>query len=218
MQFPVHNIVGEIVGQIEIREDVFGVPFHEAVVHQAMVRQLANARLGTADTKTRAEVSGSTRKLYPQKHTGRAQRGDIKSPLLRGGGVAFGPHPRSYRQRMPKKMRRLALRCMLSSKAAEGQLVVVDQLQLEQPRTKEMERILKTLGIDSSVLVVTLDSESNVIKSANNLERVKTLPAALLNVVDLLSYKVLLITEAAVRRVEQLWAPKQVLGEGNASL
>src|SRR4030042_791514 len=132
-----------------------------------MVRQLANARQGTADTKTRSEVSGSTRKLYHQKHTGRARRGSIKSPLLRGGGIVFGPHPRSYRQRMPKKMRRLALRCMLSAKAQSGEMVIVERFQLAQPKTTEMAGVLKALGVDHSALIVTSEPEVNVIKSAS---------------------------------------------------
>ncbi|MFC2039196.1 50S ribosomal protein L4, partial [Chloroflexota bacterium] len=113
MKVPVHNVSGEVVEHIQLREDVFGVPLNEAVVHQALVRQLANARHGTASTKTRAQVSGGGRKPFRQKGTGRARRGSSSSPLMRGGGVVFGPHPRSYRQAMPKKMRQLALRCVL---------------------------------------------------------------------------------------------------------
>ncbi|MFC1968173.1 50S ribosomal protein L4, partial [Chloroflexota bacterium] len=184
---------------------------NQAVVHQALIRQRANARQGTADTKTRGEVSGSTRKLFAQKHTGRARRGDKRSPLLRGGGVVFGPHPRNYRQAMPKKMRRLALRCVLSAKADEGELRVVDQLPLEQAKTKEMAHILETLGVDSSALIITRQAEANVVRAARNLEGIKTLPAALLNVVDILSCKALIMTVAAVREAEQLWgARKQV--------
>lgn len=210
MQVPVCNLMGEVVTQIEINEDVFGVPFNEAVVHQALVRQLANRRLGTADTKTRGEVSGSTRKLYQQKHTGRARRGNIKSPLLRGGGVVFGPHPRSYGQDMPKKMRRLALRCALSEKVRVEELKVIDKLELAEPKTKSMAAILSALGISTSALIITAEAEANVVKSARNLPGVKTIPAALLNVLDLLSYKMLVITVAALRKAEQLWGQKQV--------
>lgn len=209
MQVPVYNTAGEVVEQIELADSVFAVPFNEALVHQAMVRQRANARQGTASTKTRSEVAGSTRKLHPQKHTGNARAGSIKSPLRRGGGVAFGPHPRSYRQEMPKKMRRLALRCLLSAKASEGALVVVENLKLETPKTKEMTRILDNLKVDSSALIVTLEPEANVIQSAGNLGWVKTLPAHILNVLDLLTYGKLLITVPAIHRVEELW------GEGS---
>jgi large subunit ribosomal protein L4 len=205
MQIPVYGLDGEVVDQIDLSEAVFGVPFNEAVVHQAMVRQLANSRQGTASTKTRGEVSGSTRKLYPQKHTGRARRGDIKSPLLVGGGVAFGPKPRSYRQLMPKKMRRLALKCLLSAKVREGDMKLVQELKFEEPRTKDMIRILSSLGVDSSALIITADSAPNVVKSAANLPGVKVLPSALINVVDLLSYKTLVATVPAVRNIEQIW-------------
>jgi large subunit ribosomal protein L4 len=214
MQLPVHNSLGEIVNHIEIEDNVFAVPFNQAVVHQAMVRQLANARLGTADTKTRGEVSGSTRKLYRQKHTGWARRGARRSPLLRGGGIVFGPHPRSYRKGMPKKMRRLALRCLLSAKASVGEIMVVEQFELTKPRTVEMARILKALGADSSALIVTAEPETDVIKSASNIPKAKTLSAALLNVVDLLSHKFLVITIDGLRRVEQTWGRRQLASQG----
>ena len=205
MQISVYNIKGETTGQIEIRDDVFGVHFNEAVVHQALVRQLANRRLGTADSKTRGEIIGSSRKPFAQKHTGRARRGDVRSPLLRGGGVVFGPHPRSYRQAMPRKMRRLALRCVLSTKASSGELRIVDKFEFDQPRTKEMLDILLVLGIGTSVVIATAEAEANLVRSARNLPGVKTLPAPLLNVADLLSYRALVITVAAARKIEELW-------------
>jgi len=218
VQVPVYSLTGEIIKQIEISDEVFAVPFNQAVVHQAMVRQRANARQGTASTKTRSEVSGSTRKLFRQKGTGFARAGSRRSPLRRGGGIAFGPKPRSYRQAMPKKMRQLALRCVLSAKVRDEELVVVEQLKLDEPRTKEMARILAALGVDSSALIATSEPEENVIKSARNLTGIKTMPASLLNVVDILSYKVLLITVAAVRKVEQLWGKRLSQGGSNASL
>ena len=208
MQVPVYNLAGEVVEHIEISDEVFGVPFNQAVVHQALVRQQANARQGTASTKTRGEVTGSGRKLYRQKHTGRARAGSTKSPLRRGGGIIFGPKPRSYRQAMPKKMRQLALRCVLSAKARDEELVVLEQLKFPEPRTKEMVRILAALGVDSSALIVTDEPEENVIKSARNLTGIKTLPASVLNVVDILSYKMLLMSLTAVRKAEQLWGEK----------
>lgn len=217
MQVSVYDNAGQVVDQIEVDETVFGVQLNEAVVHQALVRQMANSRLGTSDTKTRGEVSGSTRKLYRQKHTGMARAGGRRSPLRRGGGIIFGPHPRSYRQGMPKKMRRLALKCVLSSKVAEGELIVIDSFGLEQPNTKQMMQVLKALGVDSSALLVTADSDVNVFKSARNLDRVDTLPANLLNIVDLLSHRVLLMTVDAVRRVEMIWGEKQVVAEAKTS-
>jgi large subunit ribosomal protein L4 len=213
-------MAGEVVKHIEISDDVFAVPFNQAVVHQAMVRQLANARQGTASTKTRGEVRGSHQKLFRQKGTGLARAGSRRSPLRRGGGVAFGPKPRSYRQEMPKKMHRLALRSVLSAKAGDKELVVLEKLELDEPKTKEMVKILAALGMSSSsALITTSQPEEKVVKSARNLVGVKTIPARLLNVVDLLSHKMLLMTEAEVRQVEQLWGNKLVnKGESSASL
>lgn len=213
MQAPVYDLNGKVVDHIQLEETVFGVLPNKAVMHQALVRQLANLRVGTADTKTRGEVKGSTRKLYRQKHTGSARAGSIRSPLRRGGGVIFGPHPRSYRKAMPKKMRRLALRCALSTKVSEGELKVVERLELVEPKTREMAHILEALGVDISALIVTAEPEVNVVKSARNLLGVKTLPAALLNIADLLSYRMLIMTVSAVRKVEQLWIPKPSLNQ-----
>jgi large subunit ribosomal protein L4 len=205
VQVPVYSLNGEVVDQIELSQAIFGLPFNEAVVHQAMVRQLANRRQGTASAKTRGEVRGSTRKLYRQKHTGRARRGDVKSPLLRGGGVVFGPKPRTYRQAMPKKMRNLALKCLLSVKAREGNIKLVQELDFEEPKTKGMTNVLSSLGIDSSTLILTAQSTPNVVKSAANLAEVKVLPSNLINVLDLLSYNVLVATVPAIRNIEQIW-------------
>lgn len=209
VQIPVHSIEGEVVDHIELNETVFGVPVDQAVVHQAMVRQLANARQGTVGSKTRSQVSGGGRKMFRQKGTGFARRGSRRAPLLRGGGVAFGPHPRSFRQAMPKKMRHLALRCILSAKVAGEEMIVIDEFALEEPKTKEMARIMANLGVDSSALIVTAEPDPNVYKSARNLERTKTLPASMLNVVDLLSHRRLMITVAAVKVVEEMWVPRQ---------
>jgi large subunit ribosomal protein L4 len=141
-----------------------------------------------------------------------ARAGSIKSPLRRGGGIIFGPKPRSYRQEMPKKMRRLALRCALSAKARGEELMVLEKLELDQPKTKEMTGILAALGVDSLALIVTGEPEENVVKSTRNLAWIKTIPANMLNVVDILSYKMLLMTEAAVRKAEKIW------GGSNASI
>jgi len=218
VQVPVYNLVGEVVDHIEISEQVFAVPLNQAVVHQAVVRQRANARQGTASTKTRGEVTGSTGKLFRQKGTGQARAGGIRSPLRRGGGIVFGPKPRSYRQAMPKKMRQLALRCVLSAKVRDEELIVLEQLKLDKPRTKEMAQILAALGVDSSALIVTSEPEENVVKSARNLPRIKTMPASLLNVVDILSCKRLLMTVAAVHKAEELWGEKLSKGESNEPL
>ncbi|MCR4393929.1 MAG: 50S ribosomal protein L4 [Dehalococcoidales bacterium] len=209
MQVPVYNTVGEVVKNIEISDSVFAVPFNEAVVHQALVRQRADARQGTHDTKTRGEVAGSRKKLYSQKHTGEARAGDRRSPTRVHGGVAFGPHPRDYTKDMPKKMRRLALKCVLSSKVSEGQLKILDKFAFEVPKTREMVKVLDSLKLESSALIVTSAPEENVIKSARNIPGLKTLPASTLNVLDLLSYRALVMTEDAVRKVEQLWGEGQ---------
>lgn len=218
MQVPVYNLTGEVVRQIEINDSVFGVPFNETVVHQVMVGLQANARQGTASTKSRGEVNGSTKKLYRQKGTGYARAGSKKSPTRRGGGVAFGPHPRDYRQDIPKKMRRLALRCVLSSKAGEGDLKVLDAFDFTEPKTKKMIDVLVALGIESSALIVTPKPEENVIKSARNLPEITTTPANVLNLLDILSHKTLLMTEAAVRVAEKLWGNGKAQGGNDASV
>jgi len=205
VQVPVYSLNGEIIDQMELSQAVFDIPFNKAVVHQAMTRQLANRRQGTASTRTRGEVSGSTRKLRPQKHTGRARRGDIKSPLLRGGGVVFGPKPRSYRQSMPKKMRKLALKCLLSAKVREGNIKLVQELAFQEPKTKDMINVLSSLGIDASTLIITAQSTPSVVKSAANLPEVKVVPSTLINVLDLLSYKMLVATVPAIHNIEQIW-------------
>lgn len=217
MKLAVHDRTGKEIDQIEVDDHVFGVQPRESVVHQALVRQLANARQGTADTKTRSEVSGSSRKLYRQKHTGMARAGTRRSPLRRGGGIVFGPHPRSYTQAMPKKMRRLALRSVLSSKVSEGQLKVVDSFGIEEPKTRQMEQLLKALGVASSALIVTAEVNHNVIKSARNIAKAKTLTADMLNVADLLSHNMLLMTVDAVRRVESLWGKRGAVARAGDS-
>ncbi len=205
MQVPLYNIGGEVIKNIEISDAVFAVPFNQAVVHQAMVRQRADLRQGTHDTKTRGEVAGSRKKLYAQKHTGEARAGDRRSPTRRHGGVTFGPHPRDYSKEMPKKMRQLALRCILSSKAGGGTLKVLDQLTIDAPKTKEMIKILDALKLNSTALIVTSGKDQNLVKSARNIPGVKTLPANILNAVDLLTFETLVMTEDAVRKAEQLW-------------
>lgn len=216
MEVPVYNLAGEVVKKINLSDRVFAVPFNEGLVHQALVRQRANARQGTSSTKTRGEVAGSTKKLFRQKHTGEARAGTRRSPLRYKGGVVFGPKPRDYRQDMPKKMRQQALRCVLSAKAGDGELKVLEELKLDEPKTKRMAQILQALAVSSSSLIVTSEPEANVIKSARNLPEVKTMTANLLNVLDLFSYKMLLMTEAAVHRVEEIWGNSE--GGTDASL
>ncbi len=203
MQVPVRNMAGETVSAVELREDIFGLQPHEGVMHQAVLRQLANARLGTVDTKTRGDVSGGGRKPWRQKHTGRARQGSTRAPHWKGGGVAFGPHPRSYAQRMPRKMRRLALRSALSVKALEDRLVLLDQLAMEAPRTKTMLDVLSNLQIESSVLILTSESNLNVELSVRNLPGVKTLRVGCLNVIDLLKHDMLLLPLQSLQAIEE---------------
>jgi large subunit ribosomal protein L4 len=217
VQISVYNNAGQEIDKIEVDEAIFGMQPNEAVVHQALVRQLANSRQGTADTKTRREVSGSSRKLYRQKHTGMARAGNKRSPLRRGGGIIFGPHPRSYRQAMPKKMRRLAIRSILSAKAAGEELKVIDSFGLEEPKTKQMAQVLQALSIKSSALLVTADLDMTVFKSARNIAMVKTMPAGMLNIVDLISHNTLLMTVDAVRRVEAMLGKERAASEAKTS-
>jgi len=209
VQVAVYSLTGEVVKQIEVNDKIFGVPFNEALVHQVMVAQLANARHGTADTKTRSEVAGSSKKLYRQKGTGNARSGSLRSPLRRKGGIVFGPHPRDYRQSLPKKMRQSAIRCMLSAKARDNELKIIEEFQFAEPKTKEMAKVLEVLGVNATVLVVGGNINENVVKSARNLPGVKTTPVNLINVIDLLNHKELLMTEASVRQAEAIWTPKE---------
>lgn len=204
MEVPVYSTAGEVVSNITLRDDVFGVEPNEALIHQAMVRQLANARAGTAATKTRGMVAGGGHKPWRQKGTGRARQGSTRAPHWRGGGIAFGPQPRSYEQAMPKKARRLALKGVLSAHVADKKLLVVDGLHFEQPRTKAMVQVLRNLKADASTLILLANSDGNVIKSAANIPGVHTLPVENLNVLAALRHRYLLMPVEAVRRLESL--------------
>lgn len=206
MDIEVHNVKGEPIDEVEIRDDVFGVPMNMVLVHQVVVGQLANARQGTSQTKTRSNVSGGGRKPRPQKHTGQARQGSIRSPLWRGGGVAFGPSPRSYRQRTPKKMRRAAIRMVLSDKAREGNLIVLQDLVLESPKTKEFVAMIRALAGKRSVLLVGDGAEPEMLRAGRNVPEVDMLPANLLNTVDVLNHRTLIMTLDAVRKAESLWS------------
>jgi large subunit ribosomal protein L4 len=202
MQVPVYNIQGEQVSETELRDDIFAAPVNEALMHQALVRQLANARLGTHKTKTRGEIRGGGRKPWRQKGTGRARQGSIRAPHWRGGGTVFGPAPRSYKQKMPRKMRRQALRSALSVKASESQVKVLDVFEMAEPKTKELLRILEGLGVGSSVLILLPQSDQVILRSANNLPKVRTLVAQYLNVRDLLQYDHILMPLASLEVIE----------------
>ena len=206
MRLPMCDATGRAVDAIEVSDGLFGVPMNQALVHQVAVSHMANARQGTAATKTRGMVSGGGAKPWRQKHTGRARQGSTRSPQWRGGGVVFGPHPRDYTQRIPKKMNRGAIRCILSQKARDEKLLIVKDIQLAQAKTKEMTKLLSNLGVTSPALIVTSAPQKDVIVSARNLGRVKTLPAPQLNALDLLHHDRVVMTEDAVRRAESLWA------------
>jgi len=204
MQVDVKNIAGETVGEVELRDDIFGIEPNRAVMHQALVRQLTNRRLGTHNTKSRGDVSRSKAKWYRQKGTGRARHGSRNAPIFVGGGVAHGPKPRHYVQDMPRKMRRLALRSALSIKAAEEHIVVVDALDFEAPKTRAMLDTLRNLNVDSSAVILVPERNENLERSANNLPEVKTLRAHYLNIQDLLKYDYLVVPTDALAVVEEI--------------
>ena len=186
MVVPIYNTKGESVGEVELRPDIFQVPVKVPLMHQALVRQLANARRGTHKTKSRGEINRTTAKMYRQKGTGNARHGSRNAPLFVGGGIAHGPKPRSYAKKMPRKMRRAALRSALSAKAGDGQIVVLDALEMSVPRTKEMLSALANIGLDGRILIVLPGRDDLVEKSARNLPQVKTLRAQYLNIRDLM--------------------------------
>jgi large subunit ribosomal protein L4 len=206
MQIDVKNIEGQTVETIELKDELFNVPFNNAVVHQAMVMYQLNRRQGTHSTRTRAQVAGGGRKPWAQKHTGRARQGSIRSPQWRHGGVVFGPHPRDHRLEMPKTMRHLALRCVLSDKTRHSRLTLLDSLPFSSPRTKSMIAVLETLGVAKSVLIVTAEPDLNIIRSCHNIPGAWTLPVSLLNAHELLKRDSVIMTVDAARRAEELWA------------
>lgn len=199
----VFNTGGNQVAEIELRDDIFGVEPNPAVLHQVVVMQLTNRRRGTHDTKTRAEISGGGRKPWRQKGTGRARHGSIRSPIWRGGGIVFGPHPRDYGYTMPKKVRRLALRYALVDKVRSGNLVVLDELRLPVPKTKEAVALLSRFNALDGALLVDAESNAEVKSAVANIQGVKFLTVSNLNVYDLLRHPKLMITKEALTRVEE---------------
>ncbi len=202
MELPVRNMAGRKVDTVDLREDIFGVEVRPDVMHQALIRQRANRRLGTVNTRTRGFVRGGGAKPWRQKGTGRARQGTIRAPQWRGGGVVFGPHPRGYVKAMPRKMRRLALRSALSAKVADGRAIILDELKMSAPKTREVQDILGRLKVDSSALILMPGGDPIVAKSVNNLPDVKALHAMYLNVADLLDYDYLVMPRAAIEMIE----------------
>ena len=200
------NIAGEVIGQRTLDDTVWGIEPNIAVMHQALLRQQANARLGTHETKTRAMVRGGGRKPWRQKGTGRARQGSIRAPHWVGGGVVFGPHPRKYTQAMPKQMRRLAIRSVLSAKLRDERVSVVDGLTGIEPKTKTMKAIIEKLPESRSILIVVDEKNDVVDRAAGNLPNVHSIVADVVNVRDVLKYERLVVTPEAIAKIEELWA------------
>jgi large subunit ribosomal protein L4 len=206
MKLTVYDMQGAEVDTIEADDLVFGLPPHRAAMRQALLAQLANRRAGSANTKTRGEVRGSTKKIRRQKGTGASRQGSIRAPHHRHGGISsFGPKPRSFRQALPKRIRRLAIRSAISAKVEDGELKVISGLQVETPKTKTVQAALRSLDFNRSALLVTGAPDRNLLLSARNLPGTKALSADYLNVVDLLSHRGVVMTVEAVRRAEALW-------------
>ena len=205
MLVPIYDTKGENVGEVELRPDIFEVSINVPLMHQAFVRQGANKRSGTHKAKSRGEVSRTKAKWYRQKGTGRARHGSRNANLFVGGGVAHGPRPHKYIKKMPRKMRRAALRAALSAKAMENQIVVLDALKMKTPKTKRMIEVLENLGMEQSVLILMSDKDEPTEKSARNLPQVRTLRAEYLNIRDLLKYDHLLVPLDALQVIENIW-------------
>jgi large subunit ribosomal protein L4 len=201
----VYNIEGKEVDKLELNDSVFGVEINEHLVHMAVVSQLANNRQGTQSAKTRSEVSGGGRKPWRQKGTGHARQGSTRSPQWTGGGVVFAPKPRDYSVKMNKKEKQLAMKSALTSKVQDSKLVVVDELKMDEIKTKKFVEIMNNLKAQKA-LVVTKDVEKNVVLSANNVPSVKTASSNEINVYDILKYDTLVLTKDAVAAIEEVYA------------
>jgi len=200
-----YNISGKQVGEIELNENIFGVDVNVEAMQQVVKMYLANQRQGTQSALTRAEVSGGGIKPWRQKGTGRARHGSIRSPQWKKGGVVFAPKPRSYRYTVPKKIKRIAMKSALSSKANENSIVVIEELNFDAPKTKQVVNLLENLNIDSKALIVLADNNENVVKSSRNIEGVKATFVNTLNVFDILKYDKFVITKDAVKKVEEVY-------------
>jgi len=200
-----YDRTGANVGSVELHDELFAAPVNEAVLHQAVTAQLAARRIGTHDTKTRGEVRGGGRKPYRQKGTGRARQGSRTAPHYRGGGAVFGPHPRSYEQRLPRKMRRLALRGALTAKLGDAAIRILDTFGLEAIRTQDVVGVLSALNANGRVLVVSPSADERLRLSARNLPTVELILADSLNVVDILKADIVIIEQPALARMEEVY-------------
>jgi large subunit ribosomal protein L4 len=209
LQAPFFDALGERNGEVDLPKAVFDEKPNMPVMHQAYLRQLANARQGTASTKTRGDVAGGGAKPYRQKGTGRARHGSIREPSMKGGGTVFGPHPRSYEQRMPKQMRRLALRSALSQKALDGQVRVIESFVFDEPKTKQAADLMVAIGFDKSALIVLPAPNVVVSRSFENLSGTKTVLARNLNIRDLFTHNFLLLSKDCLELLEENFSPRE---------
>jgi len=205
MKLQVKDNTGKIVGSVAASDQVWGALNNDALLHQAVVAQLANKRRGTQSTQTRATVSFSTKKIRPQKGTGASRQGSRRSPVRVGGGVAHGPHPRNHRQRLPKKMRRQALRIALSDKIRQESVTIIDDLRIEAPKSSTIRDIVKALDLKGRTLIVTGSTDQNIVKSAGNLPGIEVQAAALMNSLDAASFTNLVLTQDALEAIDRLW-------------
>lgn len=201
-----YNVSGQEVGDIELSDAIFGVEVNQHVLYEIVKNQLANKRQGTQSAKTRSEVRGGGRKPWRQKGTGRARQGSIRAPHWKGGGVIFAPKPRDYSYKLPKKVKRLAMKSALSSKVINNEIIVLDELNFSAPKTKDMVAFLSNVKAAKKALVVTSENNENVIKSSNNIAGVQTTTVSTLNVYDILKYDSFIITKDAVKKVEEVYA------------
>lgn len=202
----VYNIQGQKVGDMDLNENIFAVEVNQVAMHSAVVNALANARQGTQSTKTKSEVRGGGKKPWRQKGTGRARQGSIRSAQWVGGGVVLGPKPRSYSYTLPKKVKRLALKSALTSKVLENNIIVLDELNLEAVKTKEISNVLYNLNVDSSALIVLPEVNKNIVLSARNIQKIKTATTNSINTYDILKYKKFIVTKGAVAKIEEVYA------------
>ena len=200
------NMAGESVGEIELNDSVFGIEVNEFAVHEVIKNYLANQRQGTQSAKTRGEVRGGGRKPFRQKGTGRGRQGSLTSPSHIGGGVVFAPKPRDYSYAVPKKVKRLAIKSVLTSKVNDGEIIVLDSLELEEPKTKKMIEVLKNIKADKKAIIVTDGKNENVVRSASNIPGVQTSNTGSLNCYEMLNANSLILTKAAVEKLEELYS------------
>lgn len=205
MNVKVYDMTGKETGTMELNDNIFAIPVNVVVLHEAVKQYLANQRQGTQSTLTRTEVRGGGKKPWRQKGTGRARQGSIRAPQWTHGGVAIGPKPRCYRISMNKKAKRLAMKSAFSAKAAENNLIVLDSLKFDAPKTKQMVAVLKALGVEEKALIVLPGPDKNVVNSARNIAGVKTLYVNTLNVYDIIKYDKFILTKEAVNKVEEVY-------------